>query len=61
MPERTGYGEISAPAFADYVRDITQQLAQTARDFEMLELERALGHASEAAVSERNRRSDGAA
>jgi len=60
MPEETGYGEISAPVFADYVRDITWQLAQTARDFEMPELERALGHACKAAVVERDRRqSDG--
>ena len=56
MPEQTGYGEISAPAFADYVHDITNQLAHAARDFQMLDLERALADACEAAVSERDRR-----
>lgn len=61
MPEEAGYGEISAPVFADYVHDITKQLAQTARDFDMLELERALGRACEVAVNERDRRMDGAA
>lgn len=60
MPQEAGYGEISAPVFADYVHDITKQLAQTAHDFEMLELERALRAACEVSLSERDRRLDGA-
>lgn len=61
MPEETGGDHITAPAFADYVRDITNELARTARAFEMVELERALDNACKAALSERNKRkrSDG--
>jgi len=58
MPEEARYSDVSPPAFAEYVRDITNQLAKTARDFDMLELERALDRACHAAVSERNRRTD---
>jgi hypothetical protein len=54
MPEQLT-GDVTAPAFADYVHDITNQLARAARDFEMEELERALHNVCEIALSEAKR------